>query len=501
MGKRALFCAGLALSLLLSACGGGETQAEPQPTETPEPPAAAEFALPYYAGASLHPITGESRTNLTLNGLVYEGLFELDNHFEAHKKLVRDWSVSEDGLRYTFTLTAARFSDGSPLTAAEAAASLELARISSGYAARLRDVVSVEAEGSTLTVTLRRPNPDLPALLDIPVVKEQGEGEPPLGTGRYAYAREGEELCLRLQAAPREGLPKTIPLKAIQSADDLIYAFDTNEIGLVTADLTGSDTLGFSGGYEGWDYPTTAMVYLGFRTGGGFCADPALRQAISRMVDRDSIVAALYARHAEPVALPAHPASQFYDDTLAGSLTYSPQEAAALLEGAGYQRREDTLFRQGRAVKLELLVDADNSFRGSVADYLAGELGKLGITVTVTRLSWSDYTARLRAGNFDLYLAECLMTADFDPEALVGTGGSLNFGGWRDSRTDEGLAALHSGDGTARRALYDRLAEQAPMVPICFKNHTALTQWGQVQDLTPTRADPFAGDGWRLAEE
>ena len=33
------------------------------------------FVLPCYPSAGFHPITGANRTNLTLCGLLYEGLF------------------------------------------------------------------------------------------------------------------------------------------------------------------------------------------------------------------------------------------------------------------------------------------------------------------------------------------------------------------------------------------------------------------------------------------
>ena len=131
MGKRPIIWAGLVLGLLLSGCGGGEAPAPTEGPPSPEPtpgPQTVEFALPYYEAASLHPITGENRTNLTVVGLVYEGLFALDNTFTPREVLVREWTVDESGLVYTFELNDTRFSDGSALTAAEAAASLGLAR-------------------------------------------------------------------------------------------------------------------------------------------------------------------------------------------------------------------------------------------------------------------------------------------------------------------------------------------------------------------------------------
>lgn len=83
--KKRWFIPVLVLALLLTACGGGVGEtASPSPTAAATPtPVPAEFALPYYATASLHPITGESKTNLALAALVYEGLFAVDNKFAA----------------------------------------------------------------------------------------------------------------------------------------------------------------------------------------------------------------------------------------------------------------------------------------------------------------------------------------------------------------------------------------------------------------------------------
>ena len=66
------------------------------------------------------------------------------------------------------------FSDGSPLTGAEVAASLEKARTSALYAARFAEIGAITAGEGTVTVALTRANGGLPALLDIPIVKETG---------------------------------------------------------------------------------------------------------------------------------------------------------------------------------------------------------------------------------------------------------------------------------------------------------------------------------------
>jgi peptide/nickel transport system substrate-binding protein len=183
---------------------------------------------------------------------------------------------------------------------------------SSRYAARLSDVRSVRAaDERTLTVTLSSPNGSLPALLDIPVVK--GESEEPLGTGPYVIVGSGddEQLVRRADWWRNKTIPLgTIPLLTMSGPDSLIYAFDTYDVSLVTADLTGTNALGFSTGYEAWDCPTTTMIYVGLKTAGGACADSAVRRAISRALDRTSVAGALFIRHAEAAVLPVSPDSR-----------------------------------------------------------------------------------------------------------------------------------------------------------------------------------------------
>ena len=183
-GKR-LLTAALAGILLLGGCT--PEQGEPEPSVTPTPGAEMvekmEFVLPCYPSGGFHPITGEDRVNLTLSPLLYRGLFALDRQFQPREELCDGYTVSETGLVWTFQLAPASFSDGSALTAEEVAASLNLARQSGRYATRLAAVTRATAEEGEVTVTLSQPNGALPALLDVPIVKETEDPLRPLGTG------------------------------------------------------------------------------------------------------------------------------------------------------------------------------------------------------------------------------------------------------------------------------------------------------------------------------
>lgn len=505
--KKSLSVLLLAFCLLLGGCAGDPV---PDPTPSPTPSSAleeqTEFALACYPEAGFHPITGGNRTNLALAGLVYEGLYALEQQFEPQAQLCTQGVQAADGLSWTFTLrTGVTFSDGSPLTAAEVKSSLDLARSSGFYAARLSDITGVTAGEGTVTVTLSRANGNLPALLDVPIVKETGGT--PLGTGPYVLSNDGEDWTLTARQGWRQGeeLPlQTIPLRSIQEADDLIHAFDTRDIALVSTDLTGTNALGFSGSFDTVDYPTSTMLYVGFNVKSGPCQAAAVRQALLRAFDRSSVSTVLYSSHAQPAALPISPASHYYQEDLAQELEYAPQQAAQLLTEGGWTQGDSGWTSGRQKLSLTFVVPADNATRAAAAAHLAGGLTDLGIQVELQTLSWDDYIAALEKGDFDLYLGEVRLTADFDLTALMTSGGSLNYGGYADAEAAQLLQEYRAASGQGRdlsaRRLYQRLAEEPPFAVICFKNWSVLTQWSRISNLTPTQQNVFYGFAhWDIA--
>ena len=70
-------------------------------------------------------------------------------------------SCTYDAAERTYTLTlrsGVTFSDGSPLTARDVSVSLERARQSQRYAARLAEVSSVRAQGDTVVINVEGDN-------------------------------------------------------------------------------------------------------------------------------------------------------------------------------------------------------------------------------------------------------------------------------------------------------------------------------------------------------
>lgn len=488
----------LALLMTLTACHAPETP------EIPEEPSAEQettvpedipFQLAVYPEYSLHPVLAENRANLALAPLLYEPLFTLNENFEAEGVLCENWTVSPDGLVWTLTLRpGVTFSDGTPLTGEIVAAALNTARTApSRYVSRLSGIASVSGQELTVTITLNTPNGDLPVLLDIPIPLDNGQR--PLGTGCYVLTEDNGELILTSHSRwwQNKSLPiDKIPLKSVHKSDELILSFESGDVALVDVDLMGTNSLGYSGSYETWDYATTSMLYLGFNTQSGLCRSAAVRQALALGIDRESIAQVDFARHAVSSALPVHPNSPLYNAETAQSLSYAPELLMSRLSD---------LKLSGRS--LTLLVNSENAARVAAADRIAQQLSWTGMKIAVEKLAFEDYTLALQQGTFDLYLGEVVLTADFDLSALILPGTALNYGRWADNSVSTLLSQFRAGQGVLRsihaNTLYAYLAQEVPIAPICFKNGCVLTRWGRLSGLEPVRGNVFYHlDRWTI---
>lgn len=486
----------LVLALLLAGCGktgegsssssgsqsssGSSSSVQEEPTTNTQP-----FTLAAYPAYSFHPALSTSQANLTLAPLVYESLFTLDSTFTPTPQLCQSYTVSDDGLTWTFQLKAGiTFSDGTPLTGEIVAQALQTAKDpASRYAGRLANVSGVSGSGDQVTMTLTTPNGALPALLDIPIALDSSNR--PLGTGPYVLVEEGGKLYLNLRGDWWQGASslslQQIPLATMTQKEQVATAFNSGEVTLIDADITGSNDLGYSGSYEVWEYNTTGLIYLGFQTAHGVCQDPEVRQAIAKAIDRSAVTDSIYARHATPATLPVHPDSALYDEELAQEFAYDLSSLKAM-----------DLSKKS----LTLLVNIEDMAKSAAANRIAQDLETAGLRVTVERLAWEDYVKALERGQFDLYLAEVYLTADFDLTALVSPQGALNYGGWNDGAVPGLLENVRKAQGeqrvTVMATLLRYLNQKAPIAPICFREGTVLTQYDRVENLSPVQGNVFA---------
>lgn len=443
------------------------------------------FSLPYLPDCTLDPITCPDGVQQVIASLLCEGLFRQTPAFEAEPSLCESYTHDETMQIFTFTLKSGiTFSDGSPLTGADVRATLLRAKASPRYESRLADVVSVTASGQSVTVTLASPNSALPALLDIPIVKSGSEAEIPIGTGPYFFSTEDTRHALIANQSwwQQSTQPvERILLVEISDAETALYRFTSRDVQLLTADLTGTDSVHITGNFSYRDADTTTLHYLGCNTQKAPTDSAAFRRMLHLGISRSTLVSAYLSGHGTPAQFPLSPRSPLYPAEL--ETAFSRERFAAALSESGYTPTRT----------LTLLVNLENSFKRAAAQYLAETFTAAGVPMTVQALPWAEYTAALESGAFDLYYGEVRLSADWNLTSLLGSGGKLNYTGWSSPETDQYLSAYAAAEARddAMRALCAHLQQEAPILPLCFKSTSVLLQSDVVQGLSPTAAEPF----------
>ena len=461
----------------------GDEPDEPQGSGITE----QKLSLAYYPNRSTSPFDSTDLTNRAMFSLLYQGLFSVNDDYEAMPILCKSYTYTRDMKTYTFYLEDATFSDGTAVTAADVVASLKTAADSAYYGGRFAYVESFSEEDGAVVITLTTPYENLPILLDVPIVpKNQVKQARPLGSGPYVY--EEYEGALRLRRRTdwwcKATLPVTAQIITLVTAENpaqLRDSFEFSGLGMVCTDPGGEGYVDFHSDYELWDCETGVFVYLACNDKSELLRDPQLRQLLTYAVNRDYLLETYYRGFGYSTYLPASPKFPYYAQALVKNMGYAPEkfaDAVAAVEG------EKTLV---------LLVNKDDQVRLRAARYIASGLEQCGVKVVMSELATKAYVTALEKGEYDLYLGQTKLSANMDLSSFFNKKGALNYGGMADGMLytlcQESLA--NSGNYST---LYKHLLEDGMLCPLLFRTTAIFVQRGTFTDLYSSRDNVFYYD-------
>jgi len=408
--------------------------------------------------------------------------------------LAERWRVSADGLAWRFWLRpAARFHDGTPVTAAAVVRCLQASRVAPALLS-VAPVKSVDAEGASIVVIrLVSPHGSLPALLahsSTMVLAPASYGldgavRAIVGTGPYRVASlappqqleavtfegyDGAKPAIERVRYLTAGRPETRALMAEGGQADLAYGLDpASLVRLRKRRKVGIDTVML---------PRT--VILKVNAGLPALKDLRVRQALSLSIDRAGIAKALL-RDPELAATQLFPPTLGTWHNLAlAPLAHDPAAAARLLSEAGWQRGADGLRdAAGQPLRLSLRTFPDRPELPLIATALQEQWRQAGIAVQVNIGNSGDIPLGHRDGSLQLGLAARNYATVPDPTGTLmqdfgAAGGDWGAMGWTSDPLVEALAELTHGASSPERAAGLRaqvtaeLQSNLPVVPIAW---------------------------------
>jgi peptide/nickel transport system substrate-binding protein len=493
-------------------------------------PANAQLTPPAKVGVLRRRLLGEPTTlNAVLQSSVPEAqvlqyiqrnLFDFDEKLVLRPGLASGMEVSGDGREYVVTLRAeAVWEDGRPVTAADAVFTIrkiaDAAVPSPVFKTLFEGLESVEVlDAHRFRARFQTPYAFRSMAFVLPVVPEHvfagedflkaGVNRAPLSNGPYRLAAWKAGEAVELERNPKYwGERGSFERILFRILPDNMTAFrlltlgelDEDQIDATLKARAGSDPR-FVACCRLLEFYTLDWSYVALNNRSPFFVDARVRRALTMLTDRAAAARELYRGSARVISGPWAPDSPAYDPSVA-PLPFDPAAAKALLAQAGWKDSDGdgSLDRQGKKFSFELLIPAGFDTGRQVAEMLAAELARAGVTAAVRTMEWTAFIERVDAGQFEAAsLAWSAVDPNPDPYPYWHSSqcppNGLNAGCYRSPEADRWMTEARGElDAGRRDAIYHRLhrlfRDDAPV--IFLVNSTQKFGLGRdLQGVTPS---------------
>ena len=545
----------------LAACGGSASSAASTETSTAASTEAATgeestgTASGFTVQLGSNPETLDPALNSAIDGAntlitVFEPLLLIDENNEVIPGQAESYTVSDDGLVWTFTMRdGLKWSDGSDLTAKDFEYSFKrlaapdtaapyaetVVGMIDGYADATGnpdaagnmttepdfDALNVVAseDGKTLTVTLSYPCAYFDKLAAFaamsPVqqatVEANGDAwctEPDtyVCNGPYYISDwvPSERLVLTKNPNYVGGwdsskiVSDTITLLLLEDSSASYAAYNSGEAQLVK-DVPTDEIPSLTKAEDGGDFYVDTILgtyYISLNDQKEPFNDVNVRKALSLAIDRDYVANTIMQGTYTPAYNLVGPgivdeSGMFYDNANGGK-TYISDDYEANLEAAK-QALADAGYPNGEGFPTIEYSTNDGGYHTPVAEYLQQAWGELGITVNINKVEWASFTPLRRAGDYDASRNGWVMDYN-DPSNMIElftTGNGNNDGKYSSADFDAAVEASKVADKSVHfqklHEAEDILMNDYACIPVAYYNDF----WLQSPSLKGTWHSPY----------
>ena len=468
---------------------------------------------------------------------IFEPLLIINENNEVIGGQAESWEASEDGLTWTFTMRdGLKWSDGSELNAKDFEYSFKrmadpntaapyaetcLGMIDGFDAAQAGDTdalnVKASDDGKTLTIVLSYPCSYFDKMAAFatmsPVQKATVEANGDSWcTSPDTYVCNGPYMITEWTPSERIVLTKnpnyvggwdsskivsdSITLLLLEDSSACFAAYNSGEAVLIK-DVPTDEIPSLTKAEDGGDFYVDTILgtyYVSMNLQRDAFKDAKVRKALALAIDRDyvanTIMQGTYSTADSIVGPGIVDENGYFHDNgnapyISADYEANMAEAKKLLEEAGYPNGEGY-------PTIEYSTN-DSGYHVPLAEYLQQTWGDLGITLTISKMEWSAFTAARRAGEYDVARNGWVMDYN-DPSNMLDlfcSGNGNNDGKYSNPDFDAAVEASKVADPAEHFAQLhkaeDILMEDMGCLPIAYYND----YWLQSSSLKGTWHSPY----------
>lgn len=457
---------------------------------------------------TINPLLTNNRNVQEISKIIYEPLVTLTDSYKMKYCLAEEIAKTDD-LNYVIKLRkGVLWQDGTNFTVDDVKFTIDMIKTgvaNTVYARNLEPVAYLEKiDDYTLKLTLSYPVDFFEYSLTFPILSASYYADQdfvntekniaPIGTGLFKIVNVDSNV-IKLEKnkiywdTSRETTSDTININLYGSAGELYNAFKNGEIDIVDVKIANVEDYIGSLGYKKIEYKSRDYDFLAFNTENEIFSDFEVRKAISRIIDKNNIVASCLGR--------GYVASNFSLDMgnwlYTKDLTVEPNldEAKLILEQDGWEYKSNRWRKkiENRTVELTftISVNGNNSTRIAVTENIKNQLANFGIYVNIKQLNNDVYYSNLSEGNFDLILTG--IQCGFSPN-LNTFFGNANIAKYSNQEVSEIMNVISNTKDENMlyekySKLYDIYLEEAPYIGLYRSTDVVIYNQGLVGNIKP----------------
>ena len=456
----------------------------------------------------IDPLNPKERDIVSVYDLVYESLININDDYLPEGGIAESWESSANGRTWTFHLRSnVTFSDGTPLTATDVAATinyiLERANdensLDKGYYQNLKYFVDSVTVKDSSTVVIRATSDrsywGLLYELTFPIVPaDRVNTYNPPGSGAYQIEtfEAGNYITLTTNPYWWKNQPqvKDITLLIHDTAKSVMESYEYARVNTIFTRSIAAAQYKSGTSSLALDYRTNQLECLLMNHSYTKLASVAVRKAIRLVIDVDKIASNVYGGMVDRTNTPFINGTWMYNSNVDSSYYTNVEEAKQLLADDGWEDSNDDgildkLDDDGKLMSLTLNLyvyeEPDDNVRVATADLIVDWLEQIGISVTTTTMTYTSIQEKLEAGSFHLALVSYAMDTVPDCGFLLMGGNTGNYSRYRSSEMTALCKKLRTCQNQTdyQNVLYDiqtKFTEDCPFICLFYRSGVVLTR-------------------------
>ena len=481
----------LLVCLILSGCSGSSGNNGPQKDLSETEKSATALNMYAIRENDLNPLLTVSESGRVIFSLVYRPLVSVGQNFDYSCTLAESVSPSTDCSVFSVRLREdIMWHDGTPFTSSDV--DYTISKImeysdESPYYENLKNVKDYYKDGAhSYIFVLEESDSGFPCLLNFPIIKNGSIGNKTSisGTGEFFIKEYKDYTSLILESKTGQ----RIHVSLLPDSQAAASSFKLGKIDVMKISSSDESVLLNRTDDAYISANTNKYTFLAVNHNNALLSAPSLRRIIAKILSAETVINDLVPGYAVKTDSFVNPNAYFATKNTAdyGEIKEALEELGYIPDQSGTRVKD--ISGTKHTLSLNILTNSDNPSKVIAAEYISNLLGTYGFKVSVTKADFISYKDALVSGNFDLALCETSISMNNDYNFLVGTDGTMNFGGYSSEYTDNLLDLLSkSSDKTKKVELLKELQTlfytDMPHIPLWFSTSKIISKEKLPEDI------------------